>query len=587
MTISRRIITLLICCLTPICIWSQIAERLPYPINTDEFDEVSPVLSADDSQLFFSRLGYPEFDRTLISGNENLFETLTPEQWRKRLKIIYSQLAGQNINFPVRSVYNQDIWIAQLLNHKVTKISHPAFPLNSALPNGVLAYWDDQNELILLNQFFENGSMNDGLSRFDLSQSKTLPNPLYIYDFYTFSSDVQASISPEGDILILAIQREDALGNQDLYISYRSGKDIWSAPENLGSSLNTPFRESTPYLSKDKRRLFFASDRPGGMGGMDIYVSQRIGPGWSEWTKPKRLGPPINSSSNDSNPCFSGDGAFLYFSSTRGGSSDIFRFALDFEPTYESKNCLIEIFVRDGNSNKLVPSTLYYRKEQESAVKYKLNAQSGKAILKINDDQPLTLFAEANKYEKVTKEVFPAEWSDRDTIFLDLLLFPILTQSDSLKTIKDRHTDRKFKIPIYKKALLKKGERVKESYMLDHIQFEPKSAILKSGSTKGLMELTKKLLSDTSLHLIVEGHTDNGHLPFGASAQDIYKKKKSLTHLSQERAETVKSFLVREGIRPDRIRTIGMGSKHPLNDNSNDLERQMNRRVEIIICKRG
>lgn len=571
----------------PVWVFTQEAERLPSSINTDQYDEIAPVLSADGSQLFFSRLGYPEMNPTLIAGEIDLSETLNKIQWRNRLKVIYSQLAGQNIEYPLRSIYNQDIWMARLKGHKIQDVVHPPYPLNSALPNGVLAYWDTEKELILLNQFFPDGSMNDGLSRFALSQKDVLPRPLYIYDFYTFSNDVQATISAEGDVLILALQREDAIGDQDLYISYRSGLEIWSAPNHLGNTLNTPFRESTPFLSKDKRRLFFASNRPGGLGGMDIYVSERVGDSWTEWKEPKLLGSPINSASNDSQPCFSGDGAYLYFSSTRLGSSDIFRFPLQLQETVERKECWVQVFVRDGASYTLVPAQLSYSLGQADSVRYRLNAQTGTAFFKIQDNRSITLFAEADSYPFLKEKFYPEKWKVGDTIFIDLLLNEQENKLFKTPSTFDATKEASFKVPAYKKELLHPDEQLSESFILEKIRFEAQSSKLKKTSYTVLDELVLKLKEDSLSTIIIEGHTDNGIRSRSETTEERENRIQSLVRLSKERAAAVAEYIIQKGIPSDRIRSAGMGAAHPLNDNSNDMERQMNRRVEIIICKQG
>jgi outer membrane protein OmpA-like peptidoglycan-associated protein len=579
--------SLLFIVLFPLWVFTQEAERLPSSINTDQYDEIAPVLSADGSQLFFSRLGYPEMNPTLIAGEIDLSTTLNKRQWKNRLRLIYSQLAGQNIDYPLKSIYNQDIWVAHLEDHQIQVVEHPPYPLNSALPNGVLAYWDTENEMILLNQFFADGSMNDGLSRFALSQKDVLPRPLYIYDFYTFSNDVQATISAEGDVLILALQREDALGDQDLYISYRSGLEIWSAPIHLGKSLNTAFRESTPFLSKDKRRLFFASNRPGGLGGMDIYVSERVGDSWTDWKEPKLLGSPINSASNDSQPCFSADGAYLYFSSTRMGSSDIFRFPLQLQESVESKECWIKVFIRDGTSYTLVPAQLSYSLGQADSVRYRLNAQTGTAFFKIQDTRSITLFAEADAYPLIEEKYYPEKWKDGDTIFIDLLLREEEKQAFTSPSTTHPPKETTFKVPTYKKELLRADEQLSESFILEKIRFEAQSSKLKETSYAVLNELILRLKEDSLKTIIIEGHTDNGIQRRSETAEERANRIQSLLQLSKERAAAVAEYMIQKGIPGNRIRSEGMGAAHPLNDNSNDMEREMNRRVEIIICKQG
>ena len=92
----------------------------------------------------------------------------------------------------------------------------------------------------------------------------------------------------------------------------------WSEPENLGSIINTTFNEQGPTLSNDELSLYFGSDRPGGIGGFDIWVSHRACKDCA-WETPVNLGPVVNSTSDETGPGLSIDGHLLFFRSTRPG----------------------------------------------------------------------------------------------------------------------------------------------------------------------------------------------------------------------------------------------------------------------------
>jgi hypothetical protein len=93
----------------------------------------------------------------------------------------------------------------------------------------------------------------------------------------------------------------------------------WSPPVNLGPTVNTGFIDAGPILSKNGLSLYFNSDRPGGFGGNDIWVSQRASRE-DAWGAPVNLGPTINTASNEDVPSFSRDGHTMYFNSDRAGS---------------------------------------------------------------------------------------------------------------------------------------------------------------------------------------------------------------------------------------------------------------------------
>ena len=92
----------------------------------------------------------------------------------------------------------------------------------------------------------------------------------------------------------------------------------WSAPVNLGPVINSAFNDSQPAISNDDLSLYFSSTRPGGLGNVDIYVSQRANAD-DPWGSPVNLGPTVNSTSSEGNPAFSRDGHFMFFQSTRPG----------------------------------------------------------------------------------------------------------------------------------------------------------------------------------------------------------------------------------------------------------------------------
>jgi Tol biopolymer transport system component len=152
------------------------------------------------------------------------------------------------------------------------------------------------------------------------------------------AKDQGPAISTDERSLYFTSTRVGGFGSNDLWVSRRAKKEgPWGAPVNLGSVINTSNVESTPTLSQDGRRLYFASGRSGGVGGIDIWVSERIDKGDDlSWQAPVNLGPTINSAAADLGPAFfvdSESGALvMYFYSTRPGGRglrDIYRSTVD------------------------------------------------------------------------------------------------------------------------------------------------------------------------------------------------------------------------------------------------------------------
>ena len=136
------------------------------------------------------------------------------------------------------------------------------------------------------------------------------PVPLSVNSPY---DDSHSSVTSDGLLLFFCSDRPGGFGGRDIYFSTRATiNDDWSEPVNLGPIVNSSFRESGVDVSSDGLMLFFDSDRPGGYGGRDIWVTTRASTE-DEWGVPMNLGPNVNTSSNDITPCISADGSSLYF----------------------------------------------------------------------------------------------------------------------------------------------------------------------------------------------------------------------------------------------------------------------------------
>src|SRR5690606_21114340 len=121
----------------------------------------------------------------------------------------------------------------------------------------------------------------------------------------------------DGDAIVLSMRGPDARGANDLYVSFYVRDNVWSAPRNIGDAINTPYQETSPFMSPDKRFMYFASNRPGGRGGHDIYVSERLDYTWMHWSPPVLLEGDVNSAADESQPFFDPQRRFMFFVSRR------------------------------------------------------------------------------------------------------------------------------------------------------------------------------------------------------------------------------------------------------------------------------
>jgi outer membrane protein OmpA-like peptidoglycan-associated protein len=133
------------------------------------------------------------------------------------------------------------------------------------------------------------------------------------------------SLSSDGKTLFFASDKPGGYGGVDLYVSYRKIGGEWSVPENLGPEINTPGDEMFPFFSEDST-LYFASNGHAGLGGLDVYSTNFVN---GRWTAPENLGYPINTNKDDFGYIIEPDNKFGYFVSNREGGvgdDDIYKF---------------------------------------------------------------------------------------------------------------------------------------------------------------------------------------------------------------------------------------------------------------------
>jgi outer membrane protein OmpA-like peptidoglycan-associated protein len=515
-----------------------IVEKLASPVNTN-FNEITPVISRDGTTLFFTRIGSPDYNRTLFIENQDLSLVLSPDNFKQKLADIFTEMESEKIIVDAESSdFNQEIWIATLDSTSIKSIEHPPYPLNNALPNSLVTITPDLNAFYILNQFEEKGGMKKGFSiikKIPEYPGWSSPENINIDDYYTITSEVSLTMSFDGQILILSATRQDS-EDMDLYVCQRKDERNWSSPKHLGSTINSSERETTPFLSEDNTTLYFSSNRND--ENNDIYMSKRLDDTWLNWSTPARLEAPINSKFDDSQPYFNMTTGKLFFTSKRDGNSDIY--SVKIAPP-QATEVIIKGRILHNQTGELI---------KKSVVKYSSGkniqnlvvSEDGNYQIKIPKGVKFNLLPEKSGYTGTPEEVMIRrdQYFFQDFYIVDLALEP-----------------------LSKNAMIQ----------LAPIYFQQsKSKILEKSYTE-LERLHSILEENPKLEIQIEGHTDNNG------------KSDDLIGLSEERAISVKNHLIKLGITSSRIKTIGYGSKFPLNDNSTFELREKNRRVEFRITK--
>lgn len=420
--------------------------------------------------------------------------------------------------------------------------------------------------------------------------AKSLPG-----DINTQLNEGAQNISQDGEWLIFTgCNFPEGFGSCDLYISYLTPQG-WSTPENLGEVINTEAWESAPSLSPDKRDLYFASNRAGGLGKSDIYVSHRMPDG--QWSTPKNAGIRINSAGNESCPFIHADNQTLYFTSDGHlgyGGDDLFMVRRLPGNKWDSATNLGYPINTIENEGSLVISadgeTAYYASDRSDSkggldlYTFKLRA----------DVRPIkTLWVKGKVFDSETKKGLPSavELTDLATkemiskVQTDetgsyLITLPIgkdyafnvnrkgyLFFSDNFPLSK-YVPDSTYHIDIPLQPLSPDATVILKNIFFDVNRYE-----LKPGSFVELDNIVALLKENPTLKIRINGHTDNTGKP-----EDNLK-------LSNNRANAVIQYLVSKGIDPKRLSSKGWGETQPIADNNTEEGKAKNRRTEMTIAK--
>jgi outer membrane protein OmpA-like peptidoglycan-associated protein len=550
--------------LMSVCLMAQkTPENLGSAVNS-EYSELNPVISPDGRTLYFGRKSHPA-NRYGVKGSETI--------------------SG-----------SQDIWFSEKVGDTWSTARRLSEVLNRDQYNTILSISPD-GQTILLKGAYVNGTYET--RGFSISNKTTagwtVPVKIEIpgYEQMSKGKNEYGYLTMDGKALLLAFARKKNSEDDDLYVSFfEEGR--WTRPLDLGETINTKYSETTPFLSADGKTLYFSSDRPGGQGSQDIYLTRRLDDTWQNWRKPQNLGSPINTEEYDAYYSIAAKGDYAYFMSGKGslGKKDIFRLAVDSPEGEIPKSGGKESGGKESEGNesggkignahsdvsmgdsRLGNSSTRSVTSQESDPVVLLsgtvlNQQTGK----VPEDASVT-------YEDLsTGKVLGQAKPDPNTGKYKLVLpfgknygitakakglIPASTNLD-LSTMKGRYLeldDRDLSM-----VPLVKGNTA----TINNLFFDLGKATLKPESGPELKRILQVMTENKSLVIEISGHTDN------TGSDEINDK------LSLERANAVKDNLLKGGIDTSRIRTKGYGKSKPKADNATEEGRQINRRVEIEI----
>ena len=408
----------------------------------------------------------------------------------------------------------------------------------------------------------------------------------------TQSNEGAQNISQDGQWLIFTgCNFPGGAGSCDLYISYLTPNG-WSDPESLGPRINTEAWESAPSLSPDKKELYFASNRPGGFGGSDIYVSRLLPNG--RWGEPENLGPEINTAGEESCPFIHADNQTLYFTSNGHlgyGGDDLFISKKQPKGSWSRAVNLGYPINTIENEGSLVVSadgkTAWYASDRS-------DSRGGLDIYTFelrSDVRPAkTLWVKGKVYDIKTNKGLPSSVELTDLATQEVLskvqtdetghyLVTLPVGKDYAFNVNRKgylfysenfslsnNSDSVFNIDIPLQPL-----EANASIVLRNIFFDVNKFDLKPQSTSELDKLVVLLRDNPTLRIQLSGHTDN-----------VGKAEDNLV-LSNNRAQAVVKYLVAHGIEQQRLTFKGYGATQPVADNATEEGRAKNRRTELKV----
>lgn len=511
---------------------------------------------------------------------------LSAETMNKQ-RIALAELWKRNAEYGLRNIKTQSQFQPRQLDAIVNSFGLQYFPVLTA----------DEQELIFTRRMGPGPDDDEDLVVSKKDENGNWTTPVSISENINSKfNEGTCTISADGRTLIFTscIGRR-GYGNCDLFYSRKVG-DEWSFPVNIGPEINSSAWESQPSLSADGRVLYFISDRRGGIGGRDIYVSQKDAEG--NWSKAEVMPQPINTPFDEISPFIHVNGRTLFYA-TNGkpgfGGFDIFRTELtdgkwempvNFGSPVNDHEDQFSLFItadgtrgyyshEDGtreNSARLYEMTI----PEELQIAYRSNFVKG-VVKDRKSELPLQSHIELFDLKKdelvsvVESDSVSGQYLMVLTTGSDYALY-VTAPNYLFQSLNFNYEDNLNPEPVIIDILLDKTE-TGATVVLNNIFFDFDQYELKERSITELSKVIRILNDNPNIHVEIGGHTDSD----GSAA---YNKQ-----LSLKRAQSVVSYLVEKGINRARLSEMGYGADHPIRPNDSDENKQANRRIEFKIIQ--
>lgn len=442
-----------------------------------------------------------------------------------------------------------DIWISEKNTNGEWTMAYNLKEINNAQINQIIGFLDAGRTLLLSND-------NKLAISYKNGGRWSTPKPFEIPYLNSRSKTLTASVSPDGKHILFGMESFGNYGVEDIYVSRMKADGTWTSPKNVGSAINTQNQEITPCLAADNKTLLFASNGHIGEGSFDIFMSTRLDDTWQRWTKPKNLGPKVNTKGRERAFTFLLTDDYAYLSSTQNsdGYGDIKKVKIAPEITpietiadsvqaidivAEEKIIALSGTVKDKKTNETIVGAEIFVTTEPTNKEFKtLTNSQGVFNLTVDEGNNYTLKVKAFRYLSA------------ETVATDAMLLNNEPINFSLEPVTEGNT-----------------------VTLDHVLFEQGKAILIAGSEKELDLVVEMMKYNPDVSIFLSGHTDNQ----GKASLNVA--------LSEERVQTVMNYLIAQGVSKKRISGKGFGGMKPIASNASADTRKLNRRVEFTVHK--
>lgn len=358
--------------------------------------------------------------------------------------------------------------------------------------------------------------------------------------------DGQASINCDGSILYFASIRKDGIGGSDIYVSERQSDGSWSFPKNLGPKINTKGDEEAPFITDDGKTLYFSSTGHLGRGEQDIFMSW-LNESTGEWSEPINLGPPVNTPFRELGFFLSADGRTGYFASDRPkghGQMDIYKFELA-KQLHSEPITFVEGHVKDSVIHIPIQTTVKVNGRPDIQTD-----ENGRFFICMGADEVLDLEVDQKRYKPYHNQFPIPVWENKHFYGIELLLQPTL----SFIALADQK----------RSEFTAKKAKARQEYT-HTVFFDFDKATLEPDEISKLDEFVSPLKVKNVQRVEIIGFADD----VGA---DVYNLK-----LSEERAKQIALFLIDNNLVVDQIYLEGKG------EIADDKPKEKNRKVEVKV----